>query len=330
MCYITWWDYMCIYALGTIFVQLALGLNAFITAQGYAKTSMYTVLIGAVCNTVLDPIFIFGFGMGVQGAALATILSQAISSVWVVWFLCSGKSMLRIRKADLRLQPKVIFPCMLLGLSPFIMQLIESVISVCFNTSLLKYGGDLAVGAMTILMSVMQFTMLPLQGLTQGAQPIVSFNYGARKLDRVKRTVQLLLISCLCYSVLLWGLCMFVPRLFTTMFTPNQQLADFTVRALRIYMSCGFMFGAQIACQQSFIALGKAGISICLALLRKVVLIIPLIYTLPHLVADPVTGVSLAEPVSDLIAVCATVTTFTIFFRKLMAQHRAAQQSKSA
>lgn len=316
------WSYMRIYSMGTIFVQLALGLNAFITAQGYAKTSMYTVLIGAVCNIILDPVFIFGFGMGVEGAAWATIISQAISSIIVVRFLTSGKSYLRIRKRNLKLDAKIILPCLALGVSPFIMQLTESVLSICFNTSLLKYGGDLAVGAMTIMTSVMQFSLLPLQGLTQGAQPIVSYNFGAGQLERVSKAFKLLLTACLAYSTLIWGISMFTPRVFVTIFTNNPQLTEFAVWSIRIYMATSLMFGAQIACQQTFIAIGNAKASVFLALLRKVILLIPLIFILPLFVENKVMGVFLAEPIADFCAVTVTVTMFTISFKKMMKEYR--------
>ena len=197
-------DYMSIYAVGTIFVQMTLGMNMFITAQGFSKTSMLTVTIGAVCNIILDPIFIFGFGMGVKGAALATIISQAVSCGWVLAFLTGKKTFLRIKKEYLKPVPSIVFPCLALGLSTFVMQSSESVISVCFNSSLLKYGGDLAVGAMTILTSTMQFAMLPLQGIGQGAQPIMSYNYGARNNDRMKKTFKLHLVISLIYSTLFW------------------------------------------------------------------------------------------------------------------------------
>ena len=259
------WDYMQIYAVGTVFVQLALGLNAFISAQGYAKTSMFTVLIGAVCNIILDPIFIFAFDMGVRGAALATIISQAVSSIWVLKFLTSKKSLLTIRRENLRLCAGIILPCLALGVSPFIMQFTESVLFVCFNSSLLKYGGDIAVGSMTILASVMQFSMLPLQGLTQGAQPIISFNYGAMKAERVKKAFRILLFSCLIYSAALWSVSMFAPRVFASMFTNDSKLIEYSVWAIRIYMASSLLFGAQIACQQAFIALGNAKASIFLA-----------------------------------------------------------------
>lgn len=310
-------DYMRIYCIGTIFVQLALGLNAFISAQGFAKTSMLTVLIGAICNIVLDPILIFGFGMGVKGAALATIISQALSCIYVVFFLRSEKSILRIQKKYLKLSPKIILPCLALGLSPFIMQFTESVIAVCFNSSLLRYGSDIAVGSMTILTSIMQFSMLPIQGLTQGAQPIISFNFGANNMQRVSKTFRLLLISCVAYSTVLWALSMFTPNLLISIFTNDPKLLDYSIWALRIYMATSLMFGAQIACQQTFIALGNAKTSLFLALLRKVFLLIPLIYIVPMFVENKVFGVFLAEPIADFIAVCTTLTLFIAFFKKL-------------
>lgn len=313
-------DYMRIYTLGTIFVQLALGLNAFINTQGYAKTGMITIAIGAVCNIILDPIFIFGFGMGVKGAALATIISQAVSAVWVVRFLCSPKSYLRIRKKNFRLESKIILPCLALGLSPFVMQFTESVLSVCFNTSLLKYGGDIAVGAMAILSSVMQFSMLPLQGMTQGAQPIISFNYGAGNFERVTKTFRLLLIVCVGYSCTLWLLSMVTPQLLVGMFTNEADLMAYGEWALRIYMAVSLLFGIQIACQQSFIALGNAKTSLFLAVLRKVILLIPLIYIVPNFVNDKAMGVFLAEPIADGIAVLTTGILFLRMFRKLKMQ----------
>lgn len=320
------WDYMRIYSMGTLFVQLSLGLNAFISAQGYAKTSMYTVMIGAVCNIILDPIFIFGFGMGVKGAALATIISQAISCIWVVRFLISEKSGLRVRRKNLKTDFKVLGPCLLLGIAPCIMQLTESVLNICFNTSLLRYGGDIAVGAMAILGSVMQFSMLPLQGLTQGAQPIISYNYGAMKPDRVKRTFQLLLISCVSFSSLVWAISMFFPHVFVGLFTTDAALTAYTVWAMRIYMSACLIFGAQIACQQTFIAIGNAKASIFLALLRKVFLLIPFIYLFPLLLENKTMGVFLAEPAADLIAVTTTVTLFVVLFTRTLRQMNAKLQ----
>lgn len=310
-------DYMRIYALGTIFVQLALGLNAFINAQGYAKIGMITVAIGALCNIVLDPIFIFSMSMGVKGAALATIISQAISSIFVVYFLTSKRSGLRIKLDNLKLDFQVILPCLALGLSPFIMQFTESVISVCFNTSLLKYGGDIAVGSMAILTSVMQFSMLPLQGLTQGAQPIISFNYGAENIDRVKRAFKLLLKISLSYSMLLWAVAMFIPDTFIYIFTSHGELATYTRWAIRIYMAASGIFGIQIACQQTFIAIGNAKTSVFLAVLRKVLVLIPLIFILPMFIENQAFAVFLAEPIADTIAVSVTATLFYQTYKRL-------------
>ena len=323
--------YMNIYAMGTIFVQLTLGMNAFITAQGFAKVGMLSVLIGAVSNIVLDPIFIFLFDMGVQGAALATVLSQAVSCTWVVCFLLGKKTKLRIRWKNMLLQPGIILPSLALGTATFIMQASESVISVCFNSSLLKYGGDIAVGAMTILTSVMQFAMLPLQGLGQGAQPIISFNYGAGKADRVRKAFRLLLRVSLTYSVLLWALVMLCPRLFAGMFTPKEELLAFTSTALRIYMATSLLFGIQMACQMTFTALGRAKEAITVAVVRKFVLLLPLIYLMPRLfTADKTAAVYLAEPIADFLAVSFTAVLFTFRFKKAMATLERGQTGRKA
>ena len=311
-------SYMRIYSLGTIFVQLTLGLNAFISAQGFAKTSMLTVLIGAITNIILDPIFIFGFNMGVAGAALATIISQSLSMIWILFFLTGKKTTLKIRKKHLRLSKEIILPSIALGLAPFIMQATESLIAVCFNSSLLKYGGDIAVGAMTILTSVMQFSMLPLTGLTQGGQPIISYNFGAKNADRVKKAFKLLLISCLTYSTVLWASAMIFPKAFILIFNNDPELVDFASRALRIYMAVSCIFGIQIACQQTFIALGNAKASLFLALLRKIILLIPLIYIMPMFMEDKTTAVFTAEPVADILAVTTTAILFIIQFKKAM------------
>ena len=312
-------EYMNIYAVGTIFVQMTLGMNAFITAQGFAKTGMFSVLIGAVANIVLDPIFIFGFNMGVAGAAWATIISQAMSCAWVLLFLCGKKTHLRLRVKYMRLNRKIVLPSLALGLSSFIMQASESIISICFNSSLQSYGGDIAVGAMTILTSVMQFAMLPLQGLGQGAQPIISYNYGARNPERVKAAFKLLLKSSLVYSTLLWALVMLFPQAFAAMFTSSEALMTFTQKALRIYMACLLLFGIQIACQMTFTSLGNAKASILVAVMRKFILLIPLIYIMPLLFsADKTTAVYMAEPVADFIAVSFTAIFFTFQFKKAL------------
>ena len=311
-------DYMGVYAVGTVFVQLTLGLNAFVTAQGFARTGMLTVLIGALANIALDPLFIFVFHMGVKGAALATILSQGVSCVWVCTFLRGKKTLLRLKNENIRLRPQYFLPCVALGAASFIMQASESVISVCFNTSLLKYGGDIAVGAMTILTSVMQFAMLPLQGLAQGAQPVLSYNYGAKNAARVKQAFRLLLTSSLVYSTVLWGCIQLFPQVFASIFTPNEDLIVFAAKALRIYCGVLVLFGIQIACQMTFVSLGNAPCSIIVAVVRKFVLLIPLIYLMPQLVSNQVMGVYMAEPVADVIAVTFTAILFSHQFRKSM------------
>lgn len=312
-------SYMQIYAAGTIFVQLTLGMNAFITAQGFAKIGMLSVLIGAVINILLDPVFIFGFGMGVRGAALATIISQACSCTWVLSFLFGKKTTLRIQKRYMRLNPAVFLPTLALGLATFIMQSSESIISVCFNSSLLKYGGDIAVGAMTILTSVMQFAMLPLQGLGQGAQPIISYNYGARNVGRVKAAFKLLLKADLCYAAFLWFCVMMFPQIFAGMFTSDPELLAFTGTALRIYFAVLLIFGIQMACQLTFTSLGKAVASIIVAVMRKFVLLLPLIYIMPQIMKNnQVNAVYMAEPIADVIAVTFTAVLFTFQFKKAL------------
>ena len=309
-------QYMTVYAMGTVFVQLTLGMNAFISAQGFTRVSMLSVIIGAACNIVLDPIFIYGLGLGVRGAAIATVISQAASTVWILFFLFGKKTHLRLRVKNMIPTPRIVLPCLALGLATFVMQSSESVISVCFNSSLLGYGGDVAVGAMTILTSVMQFAMLPMQGVAQGAQPILSYNYGARQADRVKKTYKLLLITCLCYSVTLWALVMLFPQVFVGMFTADATLAAFAAKALRIYYAGMVLFGIQIACQMTFVSLGNAPSSVIVAVARKFVLLLPLIYIVPHLAADPTMGVYLAEPIADVLAVSFTTVLFIFQFRK--------------
>ena len=312
-------SYMNIYAIGTIFVQLTLGMNSFITAQGFAKTGMCSVLIGAVINIILDPIFIFGFHLGVRGAALATILSQTCSCIWVLSFLFGKKTTLRIQRKYMHLKPSVFLPTLALGLATFIMQSSESVISVCFNSSLLKYGGDIAVGAMTILTSVMQFAMLPLQGLGQGAQPIISYNYGAKNVSRVKSAFKLLLKVDLAYAAILWLTVLIFPRAFASLFTTDAALLDYTGSALRIYFAVLVIFGIQMACQMTFTSLGKAAASITVAVMRKFVLLIPLIYIMPHILSSNQTmAVYMAEPIADTLAVTFTAILFSFQFRKAL------------
>ena len=310
--------YMRIYCMGTLFVQLSLGLNAFITAQGFTTVSMLTVLIGALLNTVLDPLFIFVFGMDVQGAALATVISQAVSAVWVVLFLRGKKATLRLTPARFRLDWPLLSRSIALGVSPFIMQSTDSLMNVCFNSSLLRYGSTMAVGTMTICSSAMQFVLLPISGLIQGASPIISYNYGAGNALRVKQAFRLMLIACVAYSTAMWAVTTFAPQVFVSLFTPDPALRAYAVPCLRLYMSAILIFGAQCACQNTFVALGNAKCSFFLACLRKLILLIPLIYTLPLFFEDKVMAVFLAEPVADVLAVSTTVIMFTVVFRKTM------------
>ncbi len=313
-------SYMTVYSLGTIFVQLTLGLNMFITAQGFAKTGMMTVLIGAICNIILDPIFIFGLGLGVRGAALATIISQAFSCLWCLKFLCSDKSYLKVKIKNMIIEKNIILPCIALGTATFIMQLSESIIAVCFNSSLLRYGGDVAVGAMTICTSTMQFAMLPMQGIGQGAQPISSYNYGAKNKKRVKDTFKLLLIVCMIYSFALYLCIMLFPKAFAGIFSNDSDLIDYAATSLRIYCAAMFMLGIQIACQLTFTSIGNAVCSIIVAITRKFILLIPLIYILPAigLISDKTTAVYMAEPVADVIAVIFTICLFSSQFKKAL------------
>lgn len=311
-------QYITIYALGTVFVQATLGLNAFISAQGFARISMMTVVIGAVTNIVLDPIFIFGLHMGVRGAATATVISQAISALWAYRFLRGKKTVLRLKREYLKPEKSILLPCVALGIAPFVMMSTESLLTLCFNTSLLKYGGDIAVGSMTILSSVMQFSMLPMQGLTQGGQPIISYSFGAKNMTRLKQAVKLQTVSCFVYAAIIWLLAELVPSVFAGIFTDDPQLVEFTTWALRIYMATSLLMGLQISCQQSFIAFGNAKISAFLAIFRKIIVLIPLIFLLPVFFMDKVFAVFLAEPVADAIAVAATVTLFLREMRRML------------
>ena len=307
-------DYFLIYNVGNIFVLIVMGMNPFLTTQGFAKFSMLTTVIGAVFNIILDPIFIFGLGMGVKGAALATILSQCISAVWVLKFLTGKKTILKLQLKNLKLIPKVIFPCLALGMSSFIMLSTESLLSISFNSSLAKYGGDLAVGAMTIISSVSQLIMMPINGVCQGAQPLLSFNFGARKKERVMETFKYELMICAGYTTLFWLLTMIAPQMFASIFSSDTALIEKAAWCMRIYMAGIFALGFQISCQQTFVALGQAKTSLLLACLRKLVLLIPLIFVFPLFFENKVFAVFLAEPISDIVA--AMVTT-SCFFTKI-------------
>ena len=301
-----------------VVIMAAMAFEKIFQAVGRMNITMIGLMGGSVCNIILDPIFIFGFGMGVKGAALATIISQAVSCGWVLAFLTGKKTFLRIKKEYLKPVPSIVFPCLALGLSTFVMQSSESVISVCFNSSLLKYGGDLAVGAMTILTSTMQFAMLPLQGIGQGAQPIMSYNYGARNIDRMKKTFKLHLVISLIYSTLFWLFVQLFPATFAGIFSSDPELVSFTAGALRIYCGAMFLFGIQLACQMTFVAIGYAVCSIIVAVVRKFVLLLPLIFIVPMFVSNKTMGVYMAEPIADAIAVTFTAILFSIQFRKAL------------
>lgn len=309
-------DYLSIYAIGTIAVQIALGMNPFINTQGFAKFGMMTVIIGAIINIVLDPIFIFGFDMGVKGAALATIISQTVSAIWVLIFLFGKKTKIKIRKEYMIPDLGIIKKTMGLGVSPFIMQSTESLVLISLNNMLMNYGGDIAVSAMTIMSSIMQIIILPMMGLTQGAQPIISYNFGAKNIKRVKETFILLAKLCFSYTTIMWAMLMIIPQVFVSIFNNDPELLNMTTWSIRIYFAGIFAFGAQVAFQQTFLALGKAKVSLILALLRKIILLIPLIFILPNFMDDKLFGVLLAEPIADIIAALATTITFVIFYKK--------------
>ena len=311
-------DYARIYILGSFFVLIVLGMNPFITTQGFARISMMTTVIGAVINIILDPIFIFVFGMGVKGAATATVLSQAVGAVWILRFLTGSKTILRLQKKNLKPDPKVFGPCLALGISTFVMMSTESLLSVSFTNSLSRYGGDLAVGAMTIITSISQLVTMPLQGICQGGQPIISYNYGADKPERVKKAFFTQFTVCVIYTTLFWITVLLVPQVFAGIFTADKELVEYSAWALRIYMAGIFSIGFQISCQQSFMALGQAKVSLLLACLRKIILLIPLIFILPHFFADKVFAVFLAEPVSDILAAAVTTITFFSLFNSIL------------
>lgn len=312
--------YMRIYSSGSLFVMMALGMNMFVTTQGFATVSMRTVLIGAISNIILDPIFIYGLDMGVEGAALATVISQAISGIWVVRFLTGGKTTLRLKRNTLRPSWRLMAPVLALGVSPFVMQSTEALLNISFNSSLQRYGGDVAVGAMTVASTIMQIVWIPAQGLGQGAQPIISYNYGARNAQRVKEAFFMLLkVSC-AFMLTFWLLVQLFPRFFISIFNNDPQLVDTTVWALRVYTAVLGLFGIQMSVQQTFTAIGKAKASLFIACLRKVILLIPLIFILPIFFENKVLAVFLAEPVSDFISVTASAITFYFVFRPAMAE----------
>ena len=314
--------YARIYILGSFFVLIVLGMNPFITTQGFAKISMMTTVIGAVINIILDPVFIFVLGMGVKGAALATVLSQAVGAIWILRFLTGKKTLLRLKKENMRLEVRVFGPCLALGISTFVMLSTESLLSISFTNSLSRYGGDVAVGAMTIITSINQLVAMPVQGICQGGQPIISYNYGADKPERVKKAFFTQFCACVAYTFTFWAVIMLFPQIFASIFTANKELVEYSSWALRIYMAGIFSTGFQISCQQSFMALGQAKVSLLLACLRKIVLLIPLIFILPNFFDNKVFAVFLAEPVSDIIAAAVTTITFFTLFNSILKKEK--------
>ena len=309
-------DYSRIYILGSVFVLIVMGMNLFITTQGFSKISMMTTVIGAVINIILDPIFIFVFGMGVKGAALATVLSQAVGAIWILCFLTGPKTILRLRKKNLRLEKRYVVPCLALGVSTFVMLSTESLLSISFTSSLSRYGGDLAVGAMTIITSVSQLV-----------QPIISYNFGARNNNRVKKAFFTQFGVCITFTTICWIILLLAPQIFAGLFTSDPNLTAYTVWSLRIYMIGIFSLGFQLACQQSFLALGQAKICLLLACLRKLILLIPLIFILPQFFENKVFAVLAAEPISDILAAAITTITFMTHFNKILRTGPAAQRN---
>lgn len=315
--------YISIYLLGTVFVELAVGLNTFISAQGQARTAMFSVLIGAVVNIVLDPIFIFVFHMGVAGAAVATIISQALSAAWVLRFLCSEKSGIRLKKAGMKLDFSLIGQIMALGVSPFVMSATESAITIVMNHGLQVYGGDLYVGSMTILQSVLQLVFVPISGFTNGVQPIISYNFGAGKFDRVKMTIKRMISITFLAAFVYVVFAMLRPGLFARLFTTDEDLIALVKKVLPVYIAGMSVFGVQSGVQSSFLGLGQAKISLCIALLRKVILLIPLALILPRFFG--VMGVYYAEPVADILSVLTASTLFLLNIRKILSKEMLAK-----
>ena len=310
-------QYLRTLSLGTLFTQLTLGLNAFIIAQGKTVTSMINVAIGAIINIVLDGVFVDGFSMGVQGSALGSVISQGITACVMAGYLLSSQALLRLRVKNIRFNKTLLAPCLLLGASPALMQITENLVAISFNTSLQAHGGDIAVASMSILTSIMQFIMLLLPGLVQGAQALLSYNLGARNISRVKSTFRLLLASCVTGSFLVWVVCMLVPEPVASLFTNNAALVEYTQNSMRVYFAMLLFYGIQVACQYSLVALDQPKRAIFLTIWRKIILLIPLIFILPCVVSQPDLGVFMAEPIADTIAVCTTALLFYRYYRKL-------------
>lgn len=309
-------EYLTIYLLGTVFVEIALGLNPFIIAQGRSTTAMMSIVIGAVINIVLDPVFIFVFHMGVKGAAIATVISQAVSAAWNVKALVDKKAVLKIIPSCIRPELRVMGQIFSLGISPFIMRSTESLISIVLNHQLQKFGGDLYVGSLTIMQSVMQLFSAPLNGYTQGVQPIVSYNFGAGKFDRVKTTYRYMIAGSFLISFLTAASAMIFPEFYAMMFTNEQELITLTGKVMPIFMTGMLIFGLQNGIQPTFLGLGQAKISLFIALLRKVILLVPLALIFPNFFG--VMGVYYAEPVADIISALTASILFLCNIKKIL------------
>ncbi len=310
--------YMDVYLAGNLFVMLGLGMNPFIESQGFAKTGMLTVVIGAFLNLILDPVFIFSLNMGVQGAAAATILSQLVSALWVLSFLSSRKAILRLRLPALRLKAGLVKQILALGLSGFTMSVTNSLVQIFCNASLQFYGGDLYVGAMTIIYSVREVVQMPMQGFTQGAQPVLGYNYGAGENGRVKEGIRFIRRVTLLYAVALWAVLILFPQIIVRLFNKEAELLEVSVISMRWHFALFFFMAFQYVGQTVFVSLGKAKQAVFFSLFRKAILGVPLILILPHLWGLGIYGVLAAEPVTNIIGGLACYfTMMALVWRKL-------------
>lgn len=311
-------SYLRIYLLGTLSVMISLGMNYFINSQGFARTGMLTVSIGAAVNLVLDPLFIYVFGMGVQGAALATILAQTISAVWVLSFLRGRRAILRLTPRAFRWNSVRIRKITSLGLSNFIALGTNGLVQIVCNTTLQSFGGDLYVGVMTVLSSVREVVQMPVSGLTNGSQPVIGYNYGAGSYERVKKAIRFTAAAGIAYTALIWAVLLFFPRFFIQLFNDGAELTAAALPALQMYFFGYFMMSLQFAGQSVFVALGKSRQAVFFSLFRKVIIVVPLTLILPHVAGLGVSGVFLAEPISNFVGGTACfLTMHRSVYRKL-------------
>lgn len=323
-------DYIGIYVLGTVFVQISLGMNSYINTQGFAKIGMMTVTLGAIINIILDPILIFGFGLGVKGAAIATIISQAVSALWVLKFLTGKKTTLKLTKNSLGFDKKITKSIASLGIAPFAMQATESLVIISLNSQLAKFGGDLAVGAMTIMSSINQLVLLPNLGFTQGSQPIISYNLGAKNLSRVRNTFKLTVLVCSTYTLIIYLLIHNIPEVFVSLFNNDPELMKITVDSIRIFFAGIIILGFQVSCQTTTLALGEAKISLFIATLRKVILLIPLIFILPNFFEDKMFAILVSAPIADFVTVIITAILFYRLYKSKLYEETSVISEKKA